>query len=168
MSQNTQLTLLEASAHSSITSLDLSQNVLLDTLIFGSCSLDAIDLSQNTALTYLSIESNDLEVLDLSDNDIKKIQGLENLSKLRKINLSRNELTKVENLDNLINLEHILLKCRNIKDYDTGFINKLKSLCIISLWKTYEEKLSSFVPEKIQFDNYRGLPRRLGFAPYKR
>ncbi|MCH7534383.1 MAG: leucine-rich repeat domain-containing protein [Bacteroidetes bacterium] len=51
-----------------LTSLDVSKNTALTKLDCGNCSLTSLDVSQNTALTYLYCASNYLTSLDVSKN----------------------------------------------------------------------------------------------------
>ena len=64
----TALTVLKCSYNYQITSLDVSQNTALTTLYCSVNQLTSLDLSQNTALTYLECNSNQLTSLDLSQN----------------------------------------------------------------------------------------------------
>lgn len=54
-------------------------------------------------------------MLDLSFNRIKKIQGLENLVKLKKLFLVSNKIEKIENLSHLKELEMLELGDNRIR-----------------------------------------------------
>jgi protein phosphatase 1 regulatory subunit 7 len=96
-----------------------------------------------------------LETLDLSFQQITKIEGLENLTNLRELDLSLNKISKLENLDNLQNLEYLLLECNKIQEFDSAWLKKLHSSCVIALSANPIKKLDVQLPENItvQFDN---------------
>ena len=54
-------------------------------------------------------------VLDLSWNRIPKIEGLEALTKLKKLFLIQNKITKMENLNHLVDLEMLELGANRIR-----------------------------------------------------
>ncbi len=56
----------------------------------------------------------DIEKLDLGSNQITKIEGLDNLVKLRWLDLDENQITKIKGLDKLVNLQKLHLKKNNI------------------------------------------------------
>ena len=65
-------------------------------------------------------------------NEISKIEGLDNLTKLKWLSLNENQISKVENLDSLINLELFLLEPNDTVSYfDTAFFHNLVSECYI-------------------------------------
>jgi len=51
-----------------LTTLDVSQNTVLDVLSLNGNQLTSLDVSQNTALTYLNCRNNKLTSLDVSQN----------------------------------------------------------------------------------------------------
>ena len=61
------LTVLDCS-HNELTSLDVSQNNLIESLSCSSNELSALDLTLNTALEILKCNSNGITALDLSQN----------------------------------------------------------------------------------------------------
>lgn len=66
LTQNTDLRVLHM--HTPLTSLDLTQNPMLNSLIAAGLFLETLDLSQNPLLTSVDISGNDLTFLDLSHN----------------------------------------------------------------------------------------------------
>ena len=54
---------------------------------------------------------------DLSFNNIEKIEGLENLIKLKDISLFNNQITKLENMNNLDQLEVFSIGNNQLSDY---------------------------------------------------
>ncbi|MBD5200030.1 MAG: hypothetical protein HDS83_06545 [Bacteroidales bacterium] len=67
VSKNTVLTSLDCSSNK-LTSLDVSKNTALTSLICGSNKLTSLDVSKNTALTSLTCSHNQLTALDVSKN----------------------------------------------------------------------------------------------------
>ncbi len=55
--------------------------------------------------------------LDLSFNNIEKIEGLENLNKLKDISLFNNQISKLENMNNLEHLEVFSIGNNQLSDY---------------------------------------------------
>ena len=55
--------------------------------------------------------------IDLSFNNIEKIEGLENLNKLKDISLFNNQISKLENMNNLENLEVFSIGNNQLSDY---------------------------------------------------
>ena len=64
------------------------------------------------------IKDTNLEVLNFNKNDIKKIDGLGRLTKLRKLLLGYNSVKKIENIGNLVNLEYLDLDKNDIKNLE--------------------------------------------------
>ena len=58
-----------------------------------------------------------LKKKDLSFNNIEKIEGLENLNKLKDISLFNNQISKLENMNNLENLEVFSIGNNQLSDY---------------------------------------------------
>lgn len=54
---------------------------------------------------------------DLSFNNIEKIEGLENLSKLKDLSLFNNQISKLENMTCLQNLEVFSIGNNQLTDY---------------------------------------------------
>ena len=90
----------------------------------------------------------DIEEIDLSNNRIKKIKGLENLRKLKKIYLKNNYIERIEGIENLTNLEFLDLSGNiNIQEIP-DILNNLPNLKTIKLTecriKTFSESASQF------------------------
>ncbi|WP_431121048.1 hypothetical protein [Flagellimonas flava] len=99
-----------------LSAIDLSQNVLLDTLNLAGNDLTTIDLSKNTELL----------LLDLKVNDLTKVSGLSAATKLDMLNLSFNflETYTIENPS----LVHILISNNQLQTFDTSLAVALESI----------------------------------------
>ena len=73
-----------------INSVDFSQNILLDTVIFFSNNLVTIDLSQNDSISYLDLKSNNLNAINVT-----------NLTKIKFLKLQSNNLSSIDLSQNL-------------------------------------------------------------------
>ncbi|WP_298516771.1 hypothetical protein [uncultured Kordia sp.] len=86
VSQNVLLTDLICSRNQ-LTSLDVSQNILLTDLFIADNQITSIDLSQNTLLDFVSASENQLTSLDLSNNPLmEELECSENLLTTLNIN----------------------------------------------------------------------------------
>ncbi|MGH1386812.1 hypothetical protein [Kordia sp.] len=85
------LTLLSCRANN-LTALDISQNVLLETLTANNNDILAINLSNNTALTSINLGANDFTTLDVSNNTALISLSLQANSGLTSIDVSNNTL----------------------------------------------------------------------------
>ncbi|MEX0315568.1 MAG: leucine-rich repeat domain-containing protein [Allomuricauda sp.] len=108
-----------------LSSVDLSNNALLDTLNLAGNNLSTIDLSNNSRLV----------MLDLKVNDLTSISGLSNAINLRWLNLSFNLFEKytVENPS----LENILMSHNQLVSFDSSVAANLQSLYILTNGITY-------------------------------
>ncbi|WP_348718817.1 hypothetical protein [Tenacibaculum sp. 190130A14a] len=97
LSKNIALTDLRCSFNTGITSIDVSNNALLETAHIGNNGLTSIDLSNNTLLYELRMSNNKLTSVDLSNN-----------TALTELNLSNNELSSL-NLKNANNTNIVLI-----------------------------------------------------------
>ncbi|MFL2579627.1 MAG: T9SS type A sorting domain-containing protein [Parvicellaceae bacterium] len=100
LSQNTSLKFLDCSGFlflgghmCPLTNLNLSQNLLLDTLICKSNPLTTLDISQNIALKYIDLSNCKLSNLDLSQNTSLEFLEL-SYSGLSSLDVSHNNLLK--------------------------------------------------------------------------
>lgn len=83
------------------TTIDLSKNVELATVIATDCNLETLDVSKLTKLSQLTINNNNLETLDVSQMSAtgrvfamnNKISSLVLPAKLDRLNVSNNKLT---------------------------------------------------------------------------
>jgi hypothetical protein len=99
VSQNIALTELDCSSNQ-LTSLDVSNNTNLANLRCNHNQLTSLDLSQNTALTYLSCYNNQLTSIDVSNNTVLTKLSCWN-NQLTSIDVSNNTaLTKLSCSDN--------------------------------------------------------------------
>jgi protein phosphatase 1 regulatory subunit 7 len=62
----------------------------------------------------------------LSDNGLKKIEGLENLEKLRVLDLSNNQIERIENMGHLKELEEFWFNNNQLSKWDD--VDQLKEL----------------------------------------
>ena len=90
-----------------LTSIDVSNNLLLTYLNFNSNDLTTLDVSNNPLLTELHVSSNGLTTMDVSSNDslthlylesnsLASITGLSNNTSLTYLRLKYNELTSLD------------------------------------------------------------------------
>ncbi len=119
LSKNTALVDLRCSFNSGITSIDVSNNKLLETAHIGNNSLTSINLDNNTLLYELRMSHNNLTSVDLSKN-----------TALTELNLSNNELSylNLKNSNNtniaLINItSNPLLSCVLVDDANYSTTN---------------------------------------------
>lgn len=99
-----------------LSTIDLSGNVLLDTLNLAGNDLTTIDLRNNKELL----------LLDLKVNDLTEVSGLSAATKLDMLNLSFNffETYAIENPS----LVHILISNNQLKTFDTSLAVNLESI----------------------------------------
>lgn len=96
------------------------------------------NLNHLTSLTWLgaSLWMNFcLSLIDLSFNQIKKIEGLDQLTKLTDLSLFHNEITVVENLENLVELKVLSIGDNQIKNLDklVHYLRGFKKLRVLNL-----------------------------------
>ena len=84
--------------------------------------------------------------MDLSHNQIKKIQGLEGLTKLYKLRLVNNQISEIKGLETLKYLEYLDLSNNHIEDF-SWFTEQdsLRRLWNLHLWGNLfpEEQLNT-------------------------
>ncbi|GGG03949.1 hypothetical protein GCM10011344_00350 [Dokdonia pacifica] len=121
----TSLTILNCSRNL-LTSLNVSQNILLENLVFSDNQITTIDLSQNTLLEYVSAVENQLTSLDVSNKPfLEEIDCSENL--LTSLNVSQcTVLTDV--ICNNNDLQTIDFTTNTGLNYFEGIDNDLTSL----------------------------------------
>jgi protein phosphatase 1 regulatory subunit 7 len=132
------LKLLSASGHD-IESVDLSANTLLDTIYLSANLIDHIDLSKNTNLILVDVQSNGLssingiselthlKKLDVSWNNLEQLT-VQNAS-IEVLNASLNLLTTL-NTDGSVNLENVLLTSNKLTTVDFSTNTLIKTLLI--------------------------------------
>ncbi|NVJ85775.1 MAG: hypothetical protein HWE15_05675 [Algoriphagus sp.] len=132
------ITFLAASGQE-IENIDLSKNILLDTLLLDGNFLTNIDISNNPNLLLLDLKNNGLEsfkglskaknliTLNLSFNHLKEIridnQSVENLF------ITDNQLNSVD-IRAAINLKSLLVTSNLLEDLNLSFNQKLETLII--------------------------------------
>ena len=119
VSNNVELTFLSIAACNSLASIDLTNNVKLDTLDCAQSGVLSLDLSNNTNLTWLRCEDNGLNELDLSNNTLLEYLNLRNNAltfldlsaniNLTLITVAENSGLKGLDLSQNVNLE--ILRC---------------------------------------------------------
>ncbi len=107
--------------------IDLSNNLLLETLSANVCSLTALDVSTNTALRSLSVDSNFLTSIDLSNNTVlvnlvlygNQLNALDlsNNTNITSIDLFQNQLTALDFSNNAL-LEEAYIDNNSIERLD--------------------------------------------------
>ncbi|MBL7472909.1 leucine-rich repeat domain-containing protein [Robertkochia sediminum] len=125
-----------SAASQNLTAIDLSQNVLLDTLSLSGNSIAAIDLSNNTNLIYLDLQANEftsagdiyglsemtgLKDLDLSWNYLEEF-SIHNKT-LEVLHISHNDLVSL-NTTGAINLQHVFIPSNKLQvvDFTTNIL----------------------------------------------
>ncbi|MDH7459751.1 hypothetical protein QEG73_00630 [Chitinophagaceae bacterium 26-R-25] len=105
VSKNTALTYLDCQSNYDFTTLNISNNVQLDTLYCNNTGLSSLDVSHNTALKYLNCYYSNLTTINISnnpaltfidahDNNIQKIDATGSPS-LVNLNCANNVLTSL-------------------------------------------------------------------------
>ena len=130
------LTALDASINS-ISSIDLTQNTLLEELSINKNQLTTINLSENTNLTSLNLEENQLTSLDVSSNlNLENINLVFNSfttidlsanTNLKSINVGRNNIATL-NLTENIALEALFCNINQLIALDLSANTNLISL----------------------------------------
>ena len=132
------LKLLSASGHD-IESVDLSANTLLDTIYLSGNLIDHIDLSKNTNLILVDVQSNGLssingiselthlKKLDVSWNNLEQLT-VQNES-IEVLNASLNLLTSL-NTEGSVNLKNILLTSNKLTTVDFSSNTLIETLLI--------------------------------------
>ncbi len=110
-----------------LTSVDLSSNTKLNSILMDNNQLDSIDVSHNTDLVELSMKGNQLTSIDLSQN-----------SNLHNLNLSNNHLTNLD-LSNNKSLLGVSVKCEG-NTFDMGVIPMdgfvMPNVDVLNVWAT--------------------------------
>ena len=115
VSKNTALTSLDCSSNK-LTSLDLSKNTALTSLKCGGNQLAELDVSKNTALTSLDCSSNKLTSLDVSKN-----------ATLTSLYCDNNQLTSLDVSKNVA-LERLYCRANQLTSLDVSKNTALTSL----------------------------------------
>ncbi|WP_318543938.1 leucine-rich repeat domain-containing protein [Marixanthotalea marina] len=122
-----------------IEQIDLSFNVLLDSVYLAGNYISSIDVSNNI----------NLELLDLSANNLVSVEGVTNLKKLKTLNLSFNYLEEISinnpllkilhishndltsiNITDAINLKNLLLTTNKLQNLDVSANLNLETLLV--------------------------------------
>jgi len=97
-------------------------------------SLPCSKTNPTCCLRSLSCTQTNLTWLDLSFNKIKKIEGLETLTKLGDLSLYNNEIEKIENLDAQVHLNVFSIGQNQIKKLDNVmYLRQFKNLRLVNL-----------------------------------
>lgn len=114
--------------YNQLTTLDLSNNLLLNQLDCSHNQLISLDILKNTSLLYLSCQDNQFTNLDTSNNNLLSVLGIDR-NQIATIDLSKNtNLTSLScQKNNMTSLD--LSKNIKLKDLDCNF-NLLTSLDI--------------------------------------
>ncbi len=123
-----------AVAMNSLTSVDLSQNIKLDTVYLPGNMLTTIDISKNINLILLHIDSNELTTIT-GISDAEKLKSLHvSFNYIESLNINSNSLVNLYASNNSIktidlgestNLETVLLKTNKLKTIDFKKSTKL-------------------------------------------
>ncbi|TCI84734.1 T9SS type A sorting domain-containing protein [Tenacibaculum sp. M341] len=126
-----------SAGNTSLNSIDLSNNTLLEELFLQNGNLTSLNVSSCTKLNYLNCSSNQIESLDLiANSDITTLRaGYNNLTRidisnctlLPELYLDNNQLTNIDISSN-INLTQILLRNNNLTSIDVSNNTKLSSI----------------------------------------
>jgi plastocyanin len=154
----TSLSYLEC-GDNSLTSIDLSQNIALDTLVLYYNEIASLDLSNNVQLKALACSDNQLISLDLSNNTLLDYVDCSG-NQLSSLDLSNNtQLVHIEAYDNQLlsmdvsgnselifaDFEYNQLSCLNLKNgNNTNFIE---------LWTQYNTNLTCIEVDDSVYSN---------------
>ncbi|WP_258103248.1 DUF5018 domain-containing protein [Marinoscillum sp. MHG1-6] len=150
--QNSSLTTLDISANTKvhyliafylpITSLDLTNNLLLDTVAIQNNNFTSLDLSKNTALSYLDVSGNNLSAIDVSnsaalktfyfqDNNISSINYDPSLlSNLEGLGYGGNPLTATFDFTVFTNLKSLDASSSALTSIDVSSLSDLQTLIV--------------------------------------
>jgi hypothetical protein len=78
-----------------------------------------------------------LEVLILNNNKIKKLENLDNISKLRRLEVRGNRLQVLEGIGNLTKVEYLTVSCNTIKSVRLDGLTDYPNLNEIGLFGNY-------------------------------
>lgn len=140
--RNNNLTSIDVSGLSLLEHLAVSGNELteitglddltaLDNLRANSNDFESIDLSNNTKLELVHLHENELAPHDHDDDDqtddVFPIEGLDQLTRLKKLRLYDNDLTSIDVSDNT-NLNRLLVNHNSLTSIDVSDLSKLDTL----------------------------------------
>lgn len=141
-----------------ITSIDLSENKLLDKVLLSRNKINSININSNSALTTISLAYNELNsidvsnninllILDLKDNKLKTL-NVDNNINIKNLMVSSNDISELR-VDKLSLLEKLLIDNTKITNINLNENTKLKELDISKTPMTYLDisknlKLSAF------------------------
>jgi hypothetical protein len=102
-----------------ITSLMVSENLLLTSLSCGGNNINSLDVSSNTNLTHLNCAANQLSSIDVTQNSLLVSLLVNHNANITELNVSSNpqlwelfcDLTNISSLDVTNNLELVKLHC---------------------------------------------------------
>ncbi len=144
------------------TSVDLSDNLLLETLNIENGALNDLDVTKNTALINLFCQANNLTTLNVtqnvnllelncSDNSINSLNLTQN-TLLENLNFSQNSLTSIDVTQNL-NLGYLIADNNNITTLNVVLNTALKELSILDNEVTTLDLSTNVVLEKVNANN---------------
>ena len=129
-----------------ITSVDLSENKLLDKILLSGNKINFINISNNSALKTVSLSRNKLNnidvsnninllILDLRNNNLKTL-NIDNNIKIKNLMVSFNDISELK-VDKLPLLEKLLIDNTKIVNINLNENTKLKELDISKTPMTY-------------------------------
>ena len=131
------LTNLDAQGNSSLSSVDLSQNIALADARFNSCNLNSLDVSSNPLLSILTCGGNNLSALDVSQNSLLttldcwsnsiSVLDLSQNTALTNINCNSNQISNLD-FSNCLNMTSVSCNSNQLTSLDVTNLTALQIL----------------------------------------
>ena len=128
----TALQTLNCSFNNEITSIHLSKNQSLETLITDHTSLESLDISSNSQLRFLSVQDNNLTHIDVSNNVLLETLNIANLDTPVGNEITDLDLSTNTALTSLI-ASNVNLSSLNIQNGNTNNITTFSTLTNLNL-----------------------------------
>ncbi len=135
-SDNLNLKVLDVSGNTTLSSFNVTNNIVLEEVFADNCGLTTVDFSNNTALKILTIYNNNLTALDLSNNvNIESLLGQNN--NIVSLDVSSNDALTYIDLSNNALTDLNVKNGNNTKVTVFNALNNSELTCILVDSETY-------------------------------